>query len=72
MEVSRGEGAVLLGRAVVVDVPAACTRDVDVVVKVLGRLVLHGNGDVEPVVVVDDGRGEVAALTLSYGLVNWC
>ena len=46
VEVSSGEGAVLLGMAVVVDVSVACTRDVDVVVLVQGRLFLHGNGDV--------------------------
>ena len=73
MEVSRVEGAVLLGRAVLVDVPAASTRDVDVLVKVPVRLILHSDGDVEPVVVVvHDGRGDVAALTLSVGTVNWC
>ena len=73
MEVSRIEGAVLLGRAKLVGVAAAFTRDVDVLVKVPVRLVLHGDGDVEPVVVVvHDGWGDVTALTLSVGTVNWC
>ena len=71
MEVSSGEGAVLLGMAVVVDVSVAFTRDVDVVVQVQAgwsSMVM----EMWPVVVVDDRRGKVAALTLSYGLVNWC
>ena len=46
VKVSRGEGAVLLGMAVVVDVSVACIHDVDVAVLVHGRLFLHGSGAV--------------------------
>ena len=44
VEVSWGEGAVLLGRAMLVAMPAVCIRVVDGAVLVHGRLLLHRSG----------------------------
>ena len=46
VQVSRGEGAVLLGMAVVVEVSGACLLEVDGAVPVHGLLLLYRSGAV--------------------------